>query len=105
MAKVSEIVKEEFDDFTKEGMVLVDFFANWCMPCIAMEPVINELSEKFKGKIKFAKINIDENRELADKFEIRSIPNFILFKEGKQVEQFVGSMSAEDFESKLRNFV
>ena len=102
--KVPEISKSEFDDFIKKDLVLIDFAADWCMPCLMMVPVIDELSEKFKGKIKFGKVNIEENQELAQKFDIVSLPNFILFKKGKQIEQFIGSMSSEDFEKKLDKF-
>ena len=102
MAEVQELTKNEFGNFTKEGIVLIDFFAGWCMPCIMMAPIFDELSEKFKGKIKFAKVNIEENQELAQKFNVSSIPNFVLFKEGKQIDQFIGALSAEDFEEKLK---
>ena len=100
--KVSELTKKEFNSFTAKGLVLVDFFADWCMPCLMMAPVIDELSEKFKGKIKFAKMNIDENSALAQKYKIMSIPNFILFQNGKPIDQFIGAMSAEDFEDRLK---
>ncbi len=96
---------KDFDSFTKNGVVLIDFFADWCMPCIIMEPVMETLSKKFRGKIKFGKIDVDENHELAQKFRIFSIPNFILFKNGKVAEQFIGSMPAEDFEEKLRKHI
>ena len=102
---VPELSKKEFDEVTKSGLVLVDFYADWCMPCLMMAPVINELSKKFEGKIKFAKVNTEDYPELAQKFDIVSIPNFILFKDGEQIEQFIGSMSAEDFEGKLKEFV
>lgn len=105
MADVPELTKNDFDAFIKEGIVLVDFWAGWCMPCLMMEPVFKELSKIFEGKIKFGKVDIDDAQELAQKFNIASIPNFILFKNGKQIEQFVGSMSAEDFEKKLKGFV
>ena len=75
------------------------------MPCLMMGPLIDELSDKFKGKIKFAKINIDDNPELASKFNVSSIPNFVLFKNGKKIEQFVGSMSTEEFEERLNKFI
>jgi len=103
--KVPELSKSEFEDFVSNGFVLVDFFAEWCMPCLMMAPVIDELSEKFKGKIKFGKVSTEDNQELAQRFEIRSIPNFILFKDGKVVEQFVGAMSSDEFEKKLNNFI
>jgi len=94
--------KKDFESFTKEGKVVIDFFADWCMPCLMMAPVMEELSEKLKGKIKFGKINVDDNQELAQKFRIMSIPNFILFEDGKPAEQFIGAMPLEDFEDRLK---
>jgi len=102
---VPELTNGQFNEFIKNGVVLIDFFAEWCMPCVMMGPVIDELSEKFRGKIKFGKVNIDENRELAQKFNISSIPNFVIFKDGTPAEQFVGGMSEEDFEEKLNDFL
>jgi len=102
--KVPELTKKEFDGYVKSGLVLIDFFADWCMPCVMMSPILEELSEKFKGKIKFGKINVDENRELSQKFNILSIPNFILFKNGKKAEQFIGAMPVENFYEKLKKF-
>lgn len=102
--KVPELTKSEFEDFTKKGLVLIDFFAEWCMPCLMMAPMIDELSEKFKGKIKFGKVNVGDNQELAQRFNVSSIPNLILFKEGKPAERFVGSRSAEELQEKLNKF-
>ena len=104
MTKVQELTGDKFDKFIGEGTTIVDFFADWCMPCVMMAPVMDELSDKFDKKIKFAKVNVDKNRELAQKFNIASIPNFVLFKDGKQVEQFTGAMSSEEFEKKLQSF-
>ena len=103
--KVPELTNHKFEDFIKEGFVLIDFFAEWCMPCLVIAPIIDELSEKFKGKIKFGKVNVGENKEIAQKFDVSSIPNFILFKDGKQIEQFVGSVSKEEFEERLKKFI
>jgi thioredoxin 1 len=103
--KVPELTNREFEDFIKEGVVLIDFFAEWCMPCLMMAPVIEDLSEKFKGKIKFGKVNVSDSEEIARKFNVSSIPNFTLLKDGKVIEQFVGAMSGEDFEEKLNSFL
>ena len=97
---IHPVTDDDFATKVEKGLWLADFFADWCMPCLMMAPVIDELSEKFKGKIKFGKVSIEDNQELAQKFGIFSIPNFILFKDGKQVEQFIGSMPIEDFEKK-----
>jgi len=99
--KVPELTNGEFENYTKNGLTLIDFFAEWCMPCVMMSPVIDELADKFDGKIKFGKVNVDENGELAGKFGVRSIPNFVLLKDGKVLEQFMGAMPAEDFQEKL----
>ncbi|MBU4308819.1 MAG: thioredoxin [Nanoarchaeota archaeon] len=97
--------KEEFENFISGGIVLVDFFADWCMPCLMMAPVIDDLSETFGGKIKFAKVNIDDNSDIARKFHVSSIPNFVVFKDGEPIEQFVGAISSEEFENKLNKLI
>ena len=102
---VKELTKGEFDDFTKNGLVLVDFFAEWCMPCLMMSPIIEEMNEKFKGKIKFGKVDVGENQEIAQKFKVSSIPNMTLLKDGKVVNQFIGSMPAEELEKKLKKYM
>ncbi len=102
---VTELTGKEFDSYIKNGTVLIDFFAEWCMPCLMMAPVIDELAEKYNGKIKFGKVNIDSEGALANKYGIRSIPNFVLFKDGKMIDQFVGAMSEENFDGKLKKFV
>ena len=101
--KVPELTNGEFESYTKSGLVLIDFFAEWCMPCLTMAPILDELSETFKGKIKIGKVSVEDNQELAQKFSVSSIPNFVLFKDGKKIDQFVGSMSEEDFEDKLNS--
>jgi thioredoxin 1 len=105
MESVVELSEKKFDDFAKEGLVFIDFFAEWCMPCLMMAPIVEEVSEKFSGKIKFAKVNVGENESLARKFNVNSIPNFVLLKDGKVIENFVGAMEAEELESKLKKFI
>ena len=100
--KVPELSEKEFNEFIKEGLVFIDFFAEWCMPCMMMSPVIDELSEKFKGKIKFGKVNVGEFQEIARKFNINSIPNFTVFRDGEIAEQFIGALPEEDLEEKLK---
>jgi thioredoxin 1 len=105
MTEVTELTGKQFEEFTKKGLVFVDFFAEWCMPCVMMAPIVEEVSEKFNKKIKFGKINVGENESLAKKFDVNSIPNFILFKDGKVVENFVGAMDADELESRLKKFL
>jgi thioredoxin 1 len=105
MEKVLELTHKEFENFISTDLVLVDFYADWCMPCLMMAPILEELAERFENKIKFAKVNIEDSPELAKKFHISSIPNFILFKKGYIFQQFVGAISEEDFEEKLNNLI
>lgn len=100
-----ELTEKKFDEFVKKGIVLVDFYANWCMPCVMMGPIVDNFSKKFKGKMKVGKVNIDENSGLVKRFDVMSIPNFIIFKDGKIAERFMGSVSEEEFEKRLKRYL
>jgi thioredoxin 1 len=102
---VPELTNTEFEEFTKKGVVFIDFFAEWCMPCLMMAPIIEELNEKLGDKVKFGKVNVGDNEALARKFNISSIPNFVLFKDGKVAEQFVGAISGEELENRIGKYV
>ncbi len=81
--------------------VLVDFWAAWCGPCQMMGPIVEELAEEMKDKVKIGKLNVDENRETASKFSVMSIPTLIIFKGGKSVKQFVGVQAKESLKEEL----
>ena len=88
------------ENFQKEVVessepVLVDFWAPWCGPCLAMAPTIKEISEKHGDKVKVGKLNVDENPELATKFHVMSIPTLLLFRDGKVDKQHVGLISTD----------
>lgn len=95
MSNVMESTDEAFqkDVISSPGLVLVDFWAEWCGPCKMMSPILDELSTEFENKIKIFKINIDHNRITASQYGIRSIPTLILFKEGKPLSSKVGVLS------------
>jgi thioredoxin 1 len=78
--------------------VLVDFWAEWCGPCRMVGPAVEQLSQMMAGKIKVAKLNVDENQEIAMKYGVRSIPSLILFKAGKEIARTVGAASKESYQ-------
>ena len=90
----SENFKEEV--LNSEKPVLVDFYADWCGPCNAMSPVIEELSKELEGKAKVGKINVDENSDIAVEYNVMSIPTLIVFKNGKEEKRLVGLRDKEE---------
>jgi len=79
--------------------VLVDFYADWCSPCKMMAPIMQQVSKELEGKVKVIKVNVDKNEDAARKYQIRSIPTMILFKNGKAVWQGVGVMQADQIKA------
>lgn len=73
--------------------VLIDFWAEWCGPCLAIAPLLEELAQELEGKLSIAKINVDENNDLAAQYGIRSIPTLMLFKNGQHVDTIIGAAS------------
>jgi len=102
------VVAVNKDNFKQEvveekGVVLVDFYADWCGPCRMTAPIIDELSQQLTG-IKFVKVNVDENPDLASQYQIFSIPTFLIFKNGEVISSLVGVQSKESFLNELKKF-
>lgn len=99
--KIVTLTKNNFEQevINSEVPVLVDFWAEWCGPCRAVAPIMEELANEFSGKAKVGKVNIDMEDELAYRFKIMSIPTVILFKNGEAVERVIGVRLKSDFAS------
>ncbi len=94
------------DSFEKEVLeskepVLIDFYADWWGPCKMMAPVVEKLAEKYEGKVKVGKVNSDDEPELAQMFQVMSIPNFVIIKDGKVVDRVIGAVPQQALEEKL----
>lgn len=92
----------DFKDKTSKGKVVVDFWAEWCGPCKMIAPIFEELSKEMKG-ITFAKLNVDEDGEIAAEAGVRGIPTMILYKDGEEVSRIVGFLPKQELKSKLES--
>lgn len=102
---ITTLTTENFSSETSQGIVLVDFWATWCMPCKAMAPVIEEIAGQTKGKVKVGKLDIDANGRIANQYGIQSIPTIMIFKDGQVMETLVGLQSKAAVVNALSKYV
>ncbi|MBE0596169.1 MAG: thioredoxin TrxA [Desulfuromonadales bacterium] len=102
--KVVQLSDDSFDqEVLKSSIpVLVDFWASWCAPCKAISPVVDGLADEYDGKVKVAKLNVDENPATPGQYGVRGIPTLILFKNGKVVDQVVGAVPKNQLEGLIK---
>lgn len=98
---MKEIQESEFDSAIASGTVLVDFNAEWCGPCKAMQPLLQRVSGEYGERLNIYSVDIDKQPALAAKHGVMSVPTFLLFHDGKQVERMVGALSEKDLKKKF----
>ena len=101
--KILTLTDKNFQHQTKNKIVLVDFWASWCAPCRMMAPILNEMANELTGNLHVGKVNIEQYQSLAQKFRVRNIPTMILFKNGVEVNRFVGIKNKDFLLKQIQN--
>lgn len=99
-----KVTDQNFDKevLKSEKLVLADFWADWCNPCKALEPIIEKLEENYEDKVKFVKVNVDKNKQLASRYNVNGIPALFLFKDGEVVNEIVGVKPYDKLEEVIK---
>jgi len=104
--QIAHLTDSNFHEFvSRNRLVLVDFYADWCMPCRMLAPIVEELAKDYAGKVFVGKINVDENPATANLFQVFSIPTLIIFKLGREVERITGFIPKSQIEAKLKRYL
>ncbi|MCL2029086.1 MAG: thioredoxin [Deltaproteobacteria bacterium] len=103
MSAILTLTDENFEAEVKNSSlpILVDFWAPWCGPCKAVTPILEELAAEYDGRLRIAKLNVDENQSVPAKYGVRSIPNLVLLKDGEEAGRIVGARTIDGFKSAL----
>ena len=105
-ANIRELNESDFEAAVSGGLiVIVDFWAEWCGPCRAVAPVLEELAQEFEGKIEVCKVNVDESQAIAQKLAISAIPTLIFYKDGDVADKVVGVESKEKLTERIKNLI
>ncbi|MBO8182676.1 MAG: thioredoxin [Archaeoglobus sp.] len=101
--RVYHLNRENWEKTIKKGVVLVDFYADWCPPCVKLEPVLENIAEEYKGEVKVCKFNVDENEDIANEYYIQILPTIYLFKDGEVVGGIEGLANKESIKRIIEN--
>lgn len=101
---MEELTNQTFDAAIASGLTLIDFWATWCGPCRMQTPILEELSRELSGNKKIAKVNVDQERDLALKFGIQSIPTILVFQEGRLVDRLVGVRMKDELKQIMNEY-
>ncbi len=102
MEKLNE---KDFKEAIKDGICVVDFFATWCGPCRMMAPILEDMEEELDGKVKFFKVDVDENEELARSFGVMMIPTIVIFENGELREKHTGLWQKDDALDEIKSYL
>ncbi len=107
MSSIQAVTQHDFQTHVIESElpVLLDFWADWCAPCHRVSPILEELASDYAGRVRIAKVNVDEEADLASRFGVRSMPTFLFLRGGEVVDQVVGARSRAEFEAHLDSLV
>jgi thioredoxin 1 len=104
-SKIKSLTESSFNAGIKNGVVMVDFYADWCKPCKLQKPVLEEIAGEYSSKITIASVNTDNAPTLSEKFNITGIPCMIIFKDGKEVKRIIGFHAKEDMLTELAAYI
>ena len=104
MSNAKVVTDESFESDVEKanGLTVVDFWATWCAPCRMIAPILDQLATEYAGKVKVTKLDVDQNVRTATRFNVRSIPTLLFFKDGKLVDQVVGAVPKQQLETKFK---
>ena len=102
MTAMERDAREAFEHLIGNGVSLIDFGTPWCMPCRAQEKIVAEIKRAYRGRARVEKVNIDENQDIAGRLGIQSIPTLIIFKNGREMNRFIGLQTAERLDGALK---
>jgi thioredoxin 1 len=107
MSNAMAVTDADFDQTVEkaDGLTVVDFWATWCGPCRMIAPILDQIAVEYAGQVKIAKLDVDANIKTATRFNVRSIPMLLFFKDGKVVDQIVGAVPRQAIEAKLKQHV